>query len=226
MVNVVESNNSSTLWHKRLSHISEKGLNVLAKKKLLSNFESAKLEKCEHCLAGKQKRVLFRSHPPSRKTELLELVHLDLCGPIKTRTLGGALYFATFIDDCSRKLWSYILKTKDHVLGVFKQFQASVERETGKKLKCIRTDNGGEYCGPFDEYCKQQGIRHQKTPPKTPQLNGLAERMNRTFMERVRCLLFEAKLPNSFWGEALLTATHVINLSSAIALQSDVPNRV
>ena len=90
----------------------------------------------------------------------------------------------------------YVLKTKDQVLGVFKQFQTSVERETGKKVKCIRTDNGGEYCGPFDEYCKHQSIRHQKTPPKTPQLNGLAERMKMTFMERVSCLLSEAKLPN------------------------------
>ena len=91
----------------------------------------------------------------------------------------GALFFVTFIDDCSRKLWVYVLKAKDQVLGVFKQFQASAEGETGKKVKCIHTDNGGEYCGPFDEYCKHQGIRHQKTPPKNFQLNGLAERMNR-----------------------------------------------
>ena len=122
MVNVVECDNSSTLWHKRLSHINEKGLNVLAKKKLLSNFQSAKLEKCEHFLAGKQNRVSFKSYPPSRKTELLELVHSDLCGPMKTKTLGGALYFFTFIDDCSRKHWDYVLKTKDQVLGVLKQF--------------------------------------------------------------------------------------------------------
>ena len=120
MVNAVESDSSSTLWHKRLSHISEKGLNVLAKKKLLSYFQSAKLEKCENCLAGKQNRVSFKSYPPSRKTELLELVHSDLCGPMKTKTLGGALYFVTFIDDCSRKLWVYVLKTKYQVLGVFK----------------------------------------------------------------------------------------------------------
>ena len=99
---------------------------------------------------GKQNRVSFKSYPPSRKTELLELVHSDLCGPTKTKTLGGALYFVTFIDDCSRKLWVYVLKTTYQVLGVFKQFQASVERETGKKVKCIRTNNGGEYCGPFD----------------------------------------------------------------------------
>ena len=93
-------------------------------------------------------------------------------------------------------------------------------------MKCIRTDNGGEYSGPFDEYCKQQGIRHQKTPPKTPQLNGLAERMNRTLIERVRCLLSQAKLPRSFWGEALNTVVHVLNLSPCVPLQFDVPNRV
>ena len=113
MVNVVERDSSSMLWYKRLSHISEKGLNVLAKKKFLSNIKSAKLEMCEHCLAGKQNRVSFKSYPPSRKTELLELVHSDLCGLMKTKTLGGALYFVTFIDDCSRKLWVYVLKTND-----------------------------------------------------------------------------------------------------------------
>ena len=94
------------------------------------------------------------------------------------------------------------LEFKTDLLGQalkkFKQFQTLVVRQIGKKLKCIRTDNGGEYCGPFDVYCKQQGIRHEKTPPKTTQLNGLAERMNRTLIERVRCMLTEAKLPKVF----------------------------
>ena len=76
----------------------------------------------------------------------------DLCGPIKIKALGGALYFVTFIDDCSRKFWVYVEKTKYQVLGTFKQFQASVERETGEKLKYIHTNNGGEYCGPFDKF--------------------------------------------------------------------------
>ena len=157
---------------------------------------------------------------------MLELVYFDVCGPLKVRSNGGALYFVTFIDDHSRKLWVYALKTKDQVLEVFKQFQALVERQTGKKLKCIRTDNSGEYCGPFDEYCREQGIRHQKTPPKTPQLNGLAERMNRTLIERVRCLLSDANLPRSFWAEALYTVAHVINLSPSVPLQGDVSNKV
>ena len=71
----------------------------------------------------------------------------------------------TFIDDHSRKIWVYILKTKDQVLEVFKQFHGFVEKQFGEKLKCIRTDNGSEYSGPFDEYCRQYDIRHQKTPP-------------------------------------------------------------
>ena len=129
----------------------------------------------------------------------MELVHSDLCGPFKVKSKGGALYFVTFIDEHSRKIWVYPLKSKDQVLDVFNQCQALSERQTGKKLKGIHTDNGGEYIGPFDNYCKLQGIRHQKNP----QLNGLTERMNRTLVERVRCVLSEDKHPNSFWAEAL-----------------------
>lgn len=226
MVNVMEDDKMTELWHRRLSHMSEKGLDCLGKKNVLSSFKRAKLNKCDHCLAGKQMRVSFHSRPPSRKQDLLELVHSDVCGPMKVKSYGGALYFVTFIDYHLRKVWVYALKTKDQVLDTFKQFQAVVERQTGKKLKCIRSDNGGEYIGPFDEYCRSQGIRHQKTPPKTPQLNGLAERMNRTLVERVRCLLSESKLPKSFWGETLYTVAHVINLSPTVSLDGAVPDSV
>ncbi|RVW34206.1 Retrovirus-related Pol polyprotein from transposon TNT 1-94 [Vitis vinifera] len=109
---------------------------------------------------------------------------------------------------------------------VYSDFHALVERQSGEKLKCIRTDNGGEYSGPFDEYCRQHGIRHQKTPHKTPQLNGLAERINRTLVERVRCLLSQSQLPRSFWGEALNTVVHVLNLTPCVPLEFDVPDRI
>nr|KYP45754.1 Retrovirus-related Pol polyprotein from transposon TNT 1-94 [Cajanus cajan] len=185
-----------------------------------------KLEKCSHCMAGKQTRVSFKKHPPSRKLELLNLVHSDVCGPLKVKSFSGVLYFVTFIDDCSRKLWVYALQRKDQVLERFKQFHALVERQSGKKLKHIHTDNGGEYCGPFDVYCKQHGIAHEKTPLKTPQLNGLAERMNKTLLERVRCMLSDAKLPKHFWGEALYTTVHVINLTPTVILNSEVPDKI
>ena len=67
----------------------------------------------------------------------------------------------TFIDDHSRKLWAFVLKSKDQVLSFFKEFQARAERELGRKLKAIQTDNGGEYRGQFEEYWKSQGIQLQ-----------------------------------------------------------------
>ena len=184
--------------HKRLGHISEKGLHILAQKQLLPDVKGKPLHSCAHCLAGKQHRVAFqRSSPPTRRKNILDLVHTDVCS-MSERSIGGALYFVTFIDDHSRKVWLHLLKSKDQVLDAFKEFHALVERETGRKIKCVRSDNGGEYKGPFEEYCKKYGIRLEKTPPKTPQLNGLAERMNRTIEERVRCVLSHAKLPKSF----------------------------
>ncbi|KAG6424239.1 hypothetical protein SASPL_114654 [Salvia splendens] len=87
-VNVTENDSSTELWHRRLSHISEKGLNCLAKKNLLSGLKSTILQNCAHCVAGKQRRVSFKRHPPSRKSELLELVHSDVCGPLKVRSHG------------------------------------------------------------------------------------------------------------------------------------------
>ena len=109
----------------------------------------------------------------------------------------------TFIDDHSRRLWATPLKTKDQVLSVFKELHARVERESSWKLKVVRADNGGEYRGQFEEYCRSKGIRLEFTVLKTLELNGLAERMNRTIMERVRSMLAHAKLPKTFWAEAL-----------------------
>ena len=91
---------------------------------------------------------------------MLDLVYSDVCGLMKTNTLDESLYFVTFIDDHLRKIWVYTLEIKDQVLNAFKQFHVLVKRQTGLKLKCIRIDNGGESTEPFDEYCKEHGIRH------------------------------------------------------------------
>ena len=75
------------------------------------------------------------------------------------------------------------------MLGVFKHFHASVEREKGRKSKYVRAYNGGEYRGPFEEYYREHGIRLKKIISKTPQHNGVAERMNRTINDKIRCML-------------------------------------
>ena len=97
--------------------------------------------------------------------------------------------------------------------SVFKELHARVERESGQKLKAVRANNGGEYRGQFEEYYRSKGIQLEFTVLKTPELNGLAERMNQTLMERVWSMLAHAKLPKTFWAEALSTTTYVINRS-------------
>jgi len=101
-----------------------------------------------------------------------------------------------------------------------------VEREIGKKLKCVKANNGGEYCDPFESYSKMYDIRMIKTPPKTPQLNGVAERMNHTIEEKVRCMLQGASLPKSFEGGAIKTAVDLINLTPLRPLDGEIPEEV
>ena len=169
--------------HKRLCHMSEKGMKRLADDNLIP-IKDVHLERCTDFLAGKQNRTCFRSRTPTRRNAPLELVHIDVC-QVDTKSLAGAQYFVTFIEDHNRRLWATPLKRKDQVLSIFKELHARVERESGRKLKAVRADNGGEYQGQFEEYCRSKGIRLEFTMPKTPEVNGLAERMNRTIMERV-----------------------------------------
>ena len=105
-------------------------------------------------------------------------MHSDVCGKISTESLSGAEYFLTFIDDTTRYVWVYVLKRKDQVFERFLEWKALVEKSTGRKLKALRTDNGGEYTSTeFETYLKKEGVRHELTVPKTPEQNGVAERM-------------------------------------------------
>ena len=112
------------------------------------------------------------------------------------------------------------------MLDAFKELHARLERETRRKLKAIRANNGGEYRGQFENYCKLYGIRLENTVPKTPQPNGVTKRMNITIEERIRCMLSHSKLPMSFWEEAMRTSIDLINLSPSVPLKRDVHERV
>ena len=104
---------SSELWHKRLAHMSLKGMEILLKKNFLSDIVGMNLKPCVDCLARKQcDKDVFRTCPPSRMKNMLDLVHTNVCS-MDIRSLGGAQYFVTFIDDHTRKVWAFVLKTKD-----------------------------------------------------------------------------------------------------------------
>ena len=131
-----------------------------------------------------------------------------------SRSLGSALYFVTFIDDATRKVWVFVMKLKDEVLMYFKKFIALVETRSNKKVKSLRSNNGGEYIfREFFDFCKQRGIKKEFTALYTPAQNGVVERMNCTIQERILSMLLQANLPQGFWAEALHTTVYLINWS-------------
>jgi transposase InsO family protein len=100
------------------------------------------------------------------------------------------VYYVSFIYEFSRNTWIYFLTKKSKVFDRFKEFKALVENQTEKRIKVLRTDNGGEfYENEFEELCKKCGIERKKNTPYTPQQNGVIERMNKTLMEKSRCKL-------------------------------------
>ena len=104
------------------------------------------------------------------------------------------------------------------------EWKALVEKSSGKKLKTLRSDNGGEYTSKkFEDYLKSEGIRHERTIPKTPQQNGVAERLNRTLVESSRSMLLDAALPQTFWAEAISTAAYLRNRCPTRAVDEMTP---
>jgi hypothetical protein len=182
------------------------------------------LDFCEHCVYGKQKRVRFLRVGKKKKNERLDLVHTDVWGPTQVSSLGGSNYYVTFIDDATRKTWVYCIRQKYDVFYTFKKWKALVENETGKKLKCLRSDNGGEYCNKeFDDYCSYHGIRIEKTVPRTLQENGVSERMNRIIMECARSMRLHASFPLQFWVDVVYTIVYLINRGPSSSLDGRIP---
>jgi len=215
------------LWHRRLGHLGADGVRQLVAKNLVSGIDVDKndqLALCKGCTYGKQLRTPFPTEKATRAKDILEIIHTDVCGPLDVPSYGGSRYFVTFVDDKSHKIFVYFLKTKDEVLGKFRDFKTMAEKQTGKVIKILRSDNGGEYVSrAFENYLRSQGICHQKTVPYTPEQNGVAERANRTIVERVRSMLHDRGLLKELWAEAASTAVYLINRSPTKALVDMTP---
>ena len=167
---------------------------------------------CESCIEGKMHRKSFESIGGIRSTRKLQCVHSDVCGPMPTESLGRKRYFVSFNDDYSRCCQVYFMRHKSEVLDKFKEFEARVTNKTGLEISTLRTDNGGEYVSKeFEEFLKSKGIRHELTVPYSPAQNGVAERLNHTLMESARTMIRFAKIPDSYWGEAVATAPYIRN---------------
>jgi transposase InsO family protein len=149
-----------------------------------------------------QSKQTLKPHKAAEARNLapLELIHSDLCEMNCVLTKGGKRYCMTFIDDCTKFCYVYLLKTKDEALNYFKTYKAEAENQLERKIKRLRSDKGGEYLSnAFDEFCIEHGIVHERTPPYSPQSNGIAERKNRTLTELVNAMLDTAGLSKEWW---------------------------
>ncbi|KAJ9538689.1 hypothetical protein OSB04_031422 [Centaurea solstitialis] len=199
------------LWHCRLGHINKKRVELLLKGGFLGNFDYKPFDNCESCLSGKMTKQPFNSEN-ERATDLLEIIHTDVCGPFSHVARGGYRYFITFTDDFSRYGYVYLMRHKSETFEKFKEYQNEVQNLLDKRIKFLRSDRGGEYLSDeFDNHLMECGIVSQLTPPYTPQMNGVSERRNRTLLDMVRTMMCHSSLPVSFWGHALETAAHILN---------------
>ncbi|KAI3523596.1 hypothetical protein L1887_01838 [Cichorium endivia] len=214
------------VWHARMGHINFNSIKYMSEKKLVEGMPKINIppQPCEGCLVGKQTRSSFPTHTNYRAKKRLELIHGDLCGPVSPPTPSGNRYFMLLVDDYSRVMWVYLLKTKDEAFQVFKNFRNLVENETGEKLKVFRTDRGGEFLSnQFTTYCKETGLERHYTSPYSPQQNGVVERRNRTVLEMVRCNLKTMEMPDVLWGEAVNHSVYVLNRAYTKALKEVTP---
>ncbi|KAJ9547812.1 hypothetical protein OSB04_020355 [Centaurea solstitialis] len=202
--------NQTYLWHCRLGHINKKRIAKLQADGVLDPCDDS-YDVCESCLMGKMTKAPFKGKP-ERATELLEIIHTDVCGPFSLTTRNGHRYFITFTDDFSRFGYVYLMRNKSESFDFFKEFQNEVENQLGKKIKRLRSDRGREYLSQeFIDHLREHGIVSQLTPPGTPQHNGVSERRNRTLLDMVRSMMSRTTLPKSFWGYALETAARILN---------------
>ncbi|GJX88933.1 retrovirus-related pol polyprotein from transposon TNT 1-94 [Tanacetum coccineum] len=208
------------LWHRRLSHLNFDYINLLSKKDVVIGLPKLKYVKdqlCSSCEVSKAKRSSFKSKTVPSSKGRLNLLHMDLCGPMRVASINGKKYILVIVDDYSRYTWTLFLRSKDETPEVLKDFLTMIQRNLQALVISVRTDRGTEFLNKtLNAFFKEEGIEHQTSTPRTPEQNGVVERRNRTLVEAARTMLSASKLPLFFWAEAIATACYTQNRSIII----------
>jgi transposase InsO family protein len=212
---LVAKTNMGWLWHRRLAHVGMKNLHKLIKGEHVLGLTDVCFEKdrtCAACQAGKQVGSTHQSKNVMTTSKPLELLHMDLFGPVAYLSIRGSKYGLVTVDDFSRFTWVFFLQDKTETQGTLNRFLRRAQNEFELKVKKIRRDNGSEFKNlQVEDYLEEEGIKHEFSAPYTPQQNGVVERKNRTLIDMARYMLGEYKTPERFWSEAMNTAYHAIN---------------
>ncbi|GJV54853.1 retrovirus-related pol polyprotein from transposon TNT 1-94 [Tanacetum coccineum] len=208
------------LWHRRLSHLNFDYIHLLSKKDVMIGFPKLKYVKdqlCSSCEMSKAKRSSFKTKAVPSSKGRLNLLHIDLCGPMRVASINGKKYIMVIVDDYSRYTWTLFLRSKDETPEVLKDFLKMIQRNLQAQVITVRTDRGIEFLNKIlHAYFKEEGIEHQTSTPRTPEQNGVIEGRNRTLVEDARTMLSASKLPLFFWAEAITTAYYTQNRSILI----------
>ena len=212
-----------------LGHVNFSYLDTICKQQLLDGIPrelETELMECKICIENKMHNLPFENKRNKAK-EILEIVHTDVCGPFKTTGFNAEKYFVSFIDDYSKIVRVYCIKSKDEVLDCFISFVNESENLTGKRIKFLRCDNGKEYLNnQFYKYVKRKSIVLNNCPAYVHELNGTAERFNRSIMNMARCLLAEAKVHKCYWPEIVCAAAYLKNRTLTNAIEKKTPYEI
>jgi hypothetical protein len=217
----------SELWHRRFDHIHYKALPIVSKMvTCLPEIQENREGICKGYAQGKNVKNPFPSSNNKAKGAF-DLVHSDMCGPMSATSLSGYIYYVSFIDDFSRNTWIYFLKAKSEVFNKLKEFKVLVENLFEKKIKILRSDNGGEFTSDeFKAFCKEVGIKREVSTLYNPQQNGVVERKNQTIMEALKAMIHDQDLPMHLWAEAARTVVYVQNRSPRCVLGNKTPKEM
>ncbi|GJY43320.1 putative ribonuclease H-like domain-containing protein [Tanacetum coccineum] len=221
------TSDESKMWHRRLGHINFKNLNKLVKGNLVRGLPSKVFRNdhtCVACHKGKQHRASCKAKLERLITEPLHTLHMDLFGPTSVKSINHASYCLVITDDCTRFSWVFFLASKDETSGILQNFIRQIENQLNHRVKIIRSDNGTEFKNrDMLEFCGNKGIKQEYSNARTPQQNGVAERMNRTLIEAARTMLADSLLPTTFWAEAVSTACYIFNRVRVTKPQNKTP---
>ena len=198
---------SADLWHRHFDHLSEQNMNTCVNSDLVKDMAVSKQEMtfCELCRREGTPTTVSETIVHSL-ANILDMIHSDVCSPLKPQSLGGKGYFVTITDECSRCVWVRFIRDNSEVS---RDLVKELEKGTWRKVKALRSGRGDEYLfGEFLPYLKRRGIDHQLTTTDSPEQNGVAERMIRELLEKARAMMAATNIPNSLWAEAIANAAY------------------
>jgi transposase InsO family protein len=212
---LIAKTNMGWLWHRRLAHVVMKNLHKLLKGEHILGLTNVHFDKDRVCSASQAGKQVGAHHPHKNimtTDRPLELLHMDLFGPIAYISISGSKYCLVIVDDYSCFTWVFFLQEKSQTQETLKGFLRQAQNEFGLRIKKIRSDNGTEFKNSqIEGFLEDEGIKHEFSSPYTPQQNGVVERKNRTLLDMSRTMLDEYKTPDRFWVEANNTACYSIN---------------